>query len=248
MNMKFIFSIIFISIFTQVSADNILVMHIVPPTEYYPFAFAGRQGNGTGLLAELLETVAEKNNIKLVYKVLPRKRAEHALNEGSIDAYATSEKYIEYPSKFVWCDSIIINNDYLYSLLENPVDFHSFEDLFGKRIGTQLGFRYYKIDKYFSSGKIIRDDAINEYQSLKKLLRKRIDSAIINETIGEKLLVVHKKEFADKFFISKEVINSAEMGIAFNRKWSDFVQVLNDEIKIMRKNGQLQVLIDKYIK
>ena len=244
---RIIFLILFITLLTQVFADNTLVMHIVPPTEYYPFAFEDPNGKGSGLIIEILETAAEKNDLRILYKVLPRIRAEKALSDGSIDAYATSDKYLKYPAKFIWSDPVVSNNDYLYSLLQNPYTSEKMKDLYGKRIGTQLGFRYHKFDSYFKAGKMTRDDAVNEYQSLKKLLRKRIDAAIINEWVGSKLLARHASSFNNKFHISKDIANHADICIAFNHKWYEFSLILNKEIAEMKETGELQKLIDKYL-
>ncbi len=243
---RIILFLLFISIISFAYAETVIIMQLDPPSEIAPHAYADKDGKASGIMVELLEQIAEKQGIKVIYRILPRKRAEKALSGGSIDAYATSRTYLEKHENYIWTEVIDTSHDYLYSLREDAVVFRKTEDLFGRRIGTRLGYRYKFINSFFESGKIIRDDALREYQSLLKLLRKRVDAVIVNELIYNNLVETHSNLFKNKFIRSSKAVDSADLCIAFNRKWAEFVPFFNFELDVMKKNGEFQKIIDKY--
>ncbi len=236
----------FVNIINLSFAETVIVMQLDPPSEISPHAFADEEGNAAGIMVDLLELIAAKQDIRVVYRVLPRKRAEIALYDGEIDAYASSRSYLKQHESFLWTDSITVNRDYLYSPKDSFLEYNRPEDLFGFRIGTRLGYRYRDLDLFFESGEIIRDDALSEYQSLLKLQRGRVDAAVVNEYVYNHLLKRCSDLFETKFYRSGRPVDSAELGIAFNRRWYEFVRFFNYEIDIMKKNGALQEILDKY--
>lgn len=80
---------------------------------------------------------------------------------------------------------------------------------------------------------------------LKKTLKHRSHGAIVNELVG-KWIIKNAPSMRGKLYISKQPINSYEYRIMFNKKWQSFVLIFNQELAIMKENGDLSKIIQQY--
>ncbi len=77
------------------------------------------------------------------------------------------------------------------------------------------------------------------------LVFDRTEVAVLNELVG-KWLIKKNPLWHQLFFISEQAINQVDYRIMFNKNWQPFVNLFNQELAIMKKNGQLQEIISRY--
>ncbi|MCP4160535.1 MAG: amino acid ABC transporter substrate-binding protein [Deltaproteobacteria bacterium] len=197
-----------------------------------------------GIMIETLQIIASKHGYTVKIDRIPRKRVVLRLNSGKLDATPLAKEWISNPENFEFTDSIIRVRDVLFSLQKLPLKFEKIEDLFGKEIGTHLGYKYPMLTTYFKNNRILRNDTISEKAMFEMLLRKRTDAAIINELVGK--WHIRKNLWKGKFVASKKDVGGFDYRIMFARKWRDFVHKFNKELSLMKQNGLLEKIISKY--
>ncbi len=103
------------------------------------------------------------------------------------------------------------------------------------------------LDSFFADCLIKRDDAVDPVHNFKKVLKNRIDAIVINEQSGLKTIKLFASEFEGKFYMSKNNVGTAEVRLAMNKEWKEFLEFFNKELECKRQSGELQKIIDKYI-
>lgn len=214
------------------------------PTGYPPYMIYNENKNPSGIMYDVLKKVASKYDYAVEVAGIPRRRVNEWLDSNKLDATPRAKEWVPNPDDYVFTEPIVVARDVIFSLIKSPVDFNNIEDLFGKRIGTHLGYKYPLLDQYFKDKKMFRDDANNEIAMLKMVLFKRTDAAIINELVG--LWLIKENNWQGKFSISKKDCGSVDYRIMFNKKWIPFVDKFNKELVKMKKDGTLNNIINRY--
>jgi len=97
------------------------------------------------------------------------------LEQGMIDAWPDAKEWSATPERFLWTDPMVESEDRLIFRENSPMAFNRIEDLFGKAIGTHLGYRYPRLERHFENGSIVREDTHGEAAMLKILSRYRFN-------------------------------------------------------------------------
>jgi polar amino acid transport system substrate-binding protein len=125
-----------------------------------------------------------------------------------------------------------------------PFAYSTPESLFGKRVGTVLGFVYPALEPYFAKKQITRVDVASEKSLLAMLNLHRVDVVLINELSA--LWHINSENWGYTFAYSKNEVQSYPYRMMFGKKWQPFVLVFNRELAAMKKDGSLDRLIQKY--
>lgn len=229
-----------------VFAESTLVFRIQFQGNGFPPYVILEKGEETkGILVEVLEHIAFKHKITVHFRKLPRNRVLGLLETGGIDAAPMAKEWVSEPNRFVFTAPIARNRDVLFSLKSNPVIFSTPKDLSGIKIITRLGFKYPTFELWFKSGKIKRRDGNDEYGMLKMLLLKRGECAIINHLTG--LWVIKQNpDLQNIYFVSDKEVADVGYRLVFNKKWKSFVMKFNNDLALMKKNGELKRIMSAY--
>ena len=212
---------------------------------YPPYIIKNENAAETGIMIDVLRHIANKHDYKIVIKSIPKKRISQHIKLGTIDANATAKKWVADPHNYIFTDVIIDMRDVLFSLKESSSDFQVAKDLIGKRISTHLGYRYPLLNEQIKSQHIVRVDEYSELLMLKSVISKRTDAAIANEVVGNWIINKHPK-LQNKFEVSAKSFGSVGYRIMFQKKWLGFVNEFNKELAVMKKNGELESIVQRY--
>jgi polar amino acid transport system substrate-binding protein len=221
-----------------------IIIFNTTPKGYPPYLIkeAGKQERG--IMLEVLQIIATKLDYVVETKGIPTKRVEKLINIGDLDATAKAKEWVPNPEDYEFTNVIVRARDVLFSLKKTPIKFQAVEDLFDKDIGTHLGFSYPMLETYFKDKRIRRNDTANGAAMLKMVLKERTDAAVINELVAKWL--IRQKHWQGKFVVSEKEIGGFDYRIMFNKKWKSFVQKFNQELTLMKQNGELEKIISKY--
>jgi polar amino acid transport system substrate-binding protein len=198
----------------------------------------------SGIMVEVLQIIATKHGYILETKGVPTKRVEKLLKIGDLDATARAKEWVNNPENYEFTDVIVRARDVLFSLKKTPITFRSIEDLFDKDIGTHLGYKYPMLKTYFKDNRIRRNDTANGTAMLNMVLKERTDAAVMNELVAK--WIIRQNKWQGKFVVSKKEVGGFDYRIMFNKKWRSFVQKFNQELTLMKQNGELERIISKY--
>jgi polar amino acid transport system substrate-binding protein len=134
-----------------------------------------------GILFDLQQRLAEKVGRQADLLVLPRLRIAQMMTRSQLDVrcYVNPEWLKDSHHQYIWSVPFMLQRDLLVSRInQSPVEL---EELQGERIGTVLGFVYPKLEPYFVSGQLQREDARTQDQVLAKLSAGRYAYAVSSE-------------------------------------------------------------------
>ncbi len=156
-------------------------------------------------LARLLGERIDQHTFRVVY--LPRRRLEHDLElgrlQGMVIGVNPSWFKDESRTRYLWSPSMLHDEDIVVSRPDAPLAYEGPESLVGKNIGLSLGYYYYGVDELARAGRLTRDDAVNEETSLDKLLRGRVDAAIVTRRTLD-YVIGHRPEWQNRFHIARK--------------------------------------------
>ena len=227
----------------DIFGSEIIVFNTTPKgSPPYMIKEAGKKESG--IMVEVLQIIATKHGYILETKGVPTKRVEKLLKIGDLDATARAKEWVSNPENYEFTDVIVRARDVLFSLKKTPITFRSIEDLFDKDIGTHLGYKYPMLKTYFKDNRIRRNDTANGTAMLNMVLKERTDAAVMNELVAK--WIISKNKWQEKFVISSKEVGGFDYRIMFNKKWRSFVQKFNEELTLMKQNGELEKIISKY--
>lgn len=229
---------------SHVSVAELLRFNI-PQSGYPPYLLEHPMEQGRGIVYDVLAVIAQKQDIQIEVLNIPRKRVEQLLSHASLDATMAAIEWIDNPQRFIFTEPIMKSEDALFSPVDHPLAFYHVGDLFDKRIGTKLGYKYPLIEPYTIQKKITRVDTLTVEAMLKMLLAKRADAAIVNRAAGL-WVIKHSPELKDRFAIATKAINTFEVRLMFHQRWAPFVIQFNRELEMLKQSGELAAIIARY--
>jgi polar amino acid transport system substrate-binding protein len=221
-----------------------IIVFNTTPKGYPPYMIKEAGKKESGIMVEVLQIIATKHGYILETKGIPTKRVEKLLKIGDLDATARAKEWVSNPENYEFTDVIVRARDVLFSLKKTPITFRSIEDLFDKDIGTHLGYKYPMLKTYFKDNRIRRNDTANGTAMLNMVLKERTDAAVMNELVAK--WIISQNKWQEKFIISTKEVGGFDYRIMFNKKWKSFVKKFNQELTLMRQNGELEKIISKY--
>jgi polar amino acid transport system substrate-binding protein len=230
--------------FAQGNPSQIIRFNM-PPSGYPPFMIKETGQEPSGIMYDVLYRIASKQSLEIQIKLLPRKRVDMDLISGKVDATARAKEWTTNPESFEFTHIIMEVRDVIFSLKENPVSFEKIEDLYGMTVSTHLGYKYPMLSDGFKSKRILKSDSNSEQAMLGKTFLTRTDAAIINQTVGL-WLIKHTPQWQGKFILSKKMVSGFSYRMMFNKRWAKFVEFFNQELAVMKNNGELEKIISQY--
>jgi polar amino acid transport system substrate-binding protein len=221
----------------------------VTPTGYPPYLIHNpSEGIVGGLMYDVLHTIATKHGFTVQALAFPRARVNHEMDRHNLDATARAVSWEAEPQKYLFTDPIIDTGELIFTLQNHPKDYKRLEDLFGRTVITHLGYQYASLSPYFSSGQILRTDAVNIEGMFRMLLARRGDCLIMDEAVGWWII---KESGLDAALFKTHHITLGSgyregYRIMFTPQWARFIQIFNRELALMRQNGSLATIIAKY--
>jgi polar amino acid transport system substrate-binding protein len=193
------------------------------------------QENRKGMDAEILTAIAKRLLATLIIREDPFKRRLYLMKNGTIDLMVgllnrpERENYIHfiYPPYMEHSDTVF------FVPKGNAARIQTYADLSSLKIGTILGSKYFH--------QFDRDDTLNKEPvfgmviNFKKLLRGRLDTAILPEGAG--IDQMHRMGIADKIELAQ---------YRFSKKKAVYIGI-SKKSRLMNKMDEIEIVIGKMI-
>lgn len=133
-----------------------------------------------GILHDMMASLATQVGSPAEFHVLARARVQTAMDHKEIDirCYAAQSWLPNQAGNYIWSIPLFIQRDLLVSRERAPV---IPRELPTQHVGTVLSYTYPSLQPLFDSRQLIRDDARNQEQVLKKLWAGRYRYAVSNQ-------------------------------------------------------------------
>lgn len=204
-----------------------------------------------GILVDILNYIERDSDIKFTIKLVPWARAfDYAKNgHGGIVGLSKTQARV----KLFDFSTVLFYDDIMIVVLKGyEFQFSAIQDLQGMIVGVRRGSSY---GDTFEEGRktvfTVSEDS-NSKQRLKKLLRKRIDAALVGPgKRGVYLSIESDPELMtakDQFVILKQPFKRDPNYLGFAKKMqkTDLLIKINTSVEKGYKNGEIPRLIDRY--
>ncbi len=231
-------------VFAQSIDDLILMTEQYPP---YNLEVDGKpQGIAVDTLVLMLQNVGSKLTRKNI-KVLPWARGYKSVQSQPYTCLFSTTRTKERENLFKWVGPVGINKIVLTAKKERNIKINSPEDLKKYRIGVisedvaeqllaELGISKYDMDR-------VPQTILN----IRKLNVGRIDLWGYGEDVAKWEIKTHGFDPGD--YETAYVLKSKELYFAFNKETSDaLIQKLQKALDEVKKRGDYQKILDKYLK
>lgn len=215
-------------------ADEIV---IYADEDYPPIMYKDAQGQPRGVMADALRHFEKTSSYKFKLEPTSWRRAYEygARGKGGIIGLSKTKERL---AIFDYSDVIFEDNVYLAVRRGKEFDFKTLNDLQGKLIGMHLGASYGEaVDTAIKDGVIKADLSTTDVIRIKKLLRGRLDAAVVTHgQIGlnailktDPELLANKNEFV--ILANPLVRDPLHLGFAKSMKMAPFLHEFNQSLK-----------------
>ena len=228
------------SISNLVYGESVKLAYVnFPPYEYQ------QNGKPKGILVEIVQKLFKRVNVNLELEYLPFKRAFEESKTGRIDGIFNFYKHKDRLKHFDYTDSLISNKLCFFVNKNSTFEYNRLEDLSGLHIGVIRGYTY---GRDFDTSDFFVKEACNSHiGNFQKLNSNRIDAYPCDKLVG--LHTALSMNLMKKFTILPEPLMIMKGYIGFSKgKNKEIIGKLNKEIMIMKRNGEIDTIIDYYIK
>ncbi|MBM2885865.1 transporter substrate-binding domain-containing protein [Chromobacterium phragmitis] len=244
MNKKWWFSCLLL-IASAVSAAPLRIG--VADTDAPPMAVLSSDGAKLtgGLSLDIGQLLAEELNMQPQFVILARRRVEPAIEAGKVDIICNANPdWYGNSARLNWSREIYPLTERVLSLKGVPT-IRQFDDLAGKRIGTQHGYHYPELEYLWASNRSMRETEVRFDLLFKSLEKQLSDVAIVTEFIYAWWARSHAQEAA-AFRLHPLVVSSHPTMCALSPQSPLKLDALNRAIERLHKNGKLKAMLTRY--
>jgi polar amino acid transport system substrate-binding protein len=197
-----------------------------------------------GILFDIMQSLARQVGRNAEYYVLPRLRVQAALERGDVDirCYTAQAWVPNLSGDFLWSLPILHQRDVLIASAETAAG--PYPDQFNNEtIGTVLGYNYPDLQALFNNHQLIREDARNQEQALRKLAAGRYNYAVSSELVLDWL---NRDLPSNDQLKAISLVGEQPAGcVVRNDPALPTQQILRTLVR-MKVSGEIQQIIDRY--
>lgn len=197
----------------------------------------------------------ESEGIHVTYGWFPWKRSLAYVRDGKWDAVSMGSRTPEREDVFDFSEPIITVNTVFFHHKDYSFDWHTIDDLKGRRIGTVSGYLYGDAFEKIKE-KLTIDEVTTPVQNIRKLNARRIDIAPFDLTVGVFLLKtnIELQTIEDSIIYHPKPIQTVEWALMFSKnvkKNTRLLTLFNRGLQRLKKNGKYdqyleEAMIGKY--
>ncbi|WP_095100715.1 ABC transporter substrate-binding protein [Pseudomonas sp. Irchel 3A5] len=198
----------------------------------------------SGILFDIMQSLARQVGREAEYHVMPRLRVQAALERGEIDirCYAAQAWVPNLSGDYFWSLPIIYQRDLLIASAATAAGPYP-EQFDNETIGTVLGYNYPDLQYLFDNHQLVREDARNQEQTLRKLVAGRYHYAVASQLVLDWL---NRDLPPDEQLKSVALIADQPAGCIIRNDPSLPTQNILRTLVRMRVSGEIQQIVDRY--
>ncbi|WP_240789731.1 substrate-binding periplasmic protein [Pseudomonas leptonychotis] len=207
-----------------------------------PYVEVHEQQLRGGFIYKLGQLTSQKLGYDAQFVETPNKRIDESMQSGRIHVICNNNpQWMNDPTRYQWSPPLYSEEDVLL-LHRQHAPINSLQDLYGKTLGTQLGYVYSSaLMDAFTSKKIIRKNLRDQTAGLNLLQKQRLDAIIdMHRTLSFQL----SKHADAPLRINTWVIDRYDMHCTYSPKLPVSAKLLNDALLQLRDQGLIKQLLN----
>ncbi|EAI9709861.1 basic amino acid ABC transporter substrate-binding protein [Campylobacter coli] len=220
--------------------NTTLTLKVGTAPNYKPFNFK-QDSKLTGFDTDLIEEIAKKNGIKIVWVETNFDGLIPALKAGKIDMIASAMSATDERRQSVDFTKPYYMSKNLYLKLKNNDSLQTKNDLEGKKIGVQLGTLQENTAKAIKNAQVQSNKDLNI--AVLALKNNKIDAIVADQDTAKGFLA----ENPELVSFYQETDGGEGFSFAFDKnKQKDIIEIFNKGIDEAKTDGFYDTLIKKY--
>lgn len=208
---------------------------------YPPYEFTDRNGVYKGFNVDIMRAIARTAGMKIEIIPMRWKDAVEALEKNKIDVIQGMTKSAIRDKKFNFSKPILRNSQAIF-VMKDTNNVSELQDLAGHTVSTQADDISEELIKNIPKvSLVVKSD---QEQAIRELLDGSVDAFVGNRLTGYYVLQ-SLKEF-DKVKIIGDPIYSTEYCIAASKKNTKIINLFNDGLSRIKKNGEYDRIYHKW--
>ncbi|RMQ41600.1 hypothetical protein ALQ04_00533 [Pseudomonas cichorii] len=198
----------------------------------------------TGILFDIMQSLASQVGRTAEFHVLPRLRVQPAMDRGEVDirCYTAQAWVPDLSGDYLWSLPILYQRDLLIASAQTAAGPYP-EQFDHETIGTVLGYNYPTLEHLFANHKLEREDARSQEHAVRKLIAGRYNYAIASQMI---LDWVNRDLPPSKRLKVISLISEQAAGCIVRNDPDIPVQQILRTLVRMKVSGEIQQIIDRY--
>ena len=207
-------------------------------------------GDQKGLSYDLADYLNVHSNGKYLFRVMPmsRARVDKMLKqeEAGIIPWVNPAWFQDLEEiNYMWTHGILMEDgNAVVSNNQTKLDYDGPRSILNLRFGGIRGHNYEDINDLVDAGEIIRVDAVNHIDNLRKLTKNRIDFTIVPLTGAQ--FLIETNNLSEDLFISAKLHSTYSRRIIISDRNSDLLEFLEPLIQNMSSDPSWQIILSDY--
>lgn len=212
---------------------------------YPPYGDPKHPDGGLGM--EIIRAAYKTQGHEVTMEYLPWARAEAGVKNGTYDILPFTWKTDAREKVLLFSAPFAIGNVRFIKRRGDPFNFQGMESLEGKRIGVIQGYGY--SDAFAQSTSFVRENGKDLATNVQKLLLKRLDLTIEDETVARAALFAEGPEVLEQIEFVKTPLAVNPLYITAgmqNPLAQEIISAFNKGLEIIKANGTYDRIFKKY--
>ncbi|WP_199609827.1 substrate-binding periplasmic protein [Flocculibacter collagenilyticus] len=211
--------------------------------------YYGKEMEDKGPLSEIVvKAFAESGYQTKLVNIPVWKRQLTEVEKGNYDGLFSLWYRKEREQWFLFSDTLPIPPSTLgfYKHKDSDYSFESYGDLIGLRIGVVRGYSY---PHEFNEKHFILDEAVRVEHNIAKLLKKRIDLALIDKNVGMEILTKEHPDHVNELEWIEPPVGFINQHLAISKKTKHAqqkVDAFNAGLKSLYEKGEVSKILKKF--
>jgi polar amino acid transport system substrate-binding protein len=213
---------------------------------WYPY-FSRHNSQHLGIMGDIVTRAADRAGIKIDLRPsVPWKRVLFNLGSGQLDIIAGALKTQQREKKFNFSDAIHFAELRVFVRWDRRFDFRQMSDLVGKTGGKVRGMSLGEKADEYSFNNLVIDDVPSPKSLFQMVASGRLEYGIFYGSTGKQ--EIEKYNLTSTIEILPGAVATEGLYIAFskNSQCQSQITLLNNEIKKMKKDGNIEPIIQYY--
>lgn len=214
-----------------------------------PYAYEVESGKYSGIAVEVAYEVFKRLGVSYHLELHPTNRLNLLIDQNQIDINFADSPLWNDPTDnqaFVYSDPYTNVDEHVYFRMDKAVPDVKPEHLHGKLVGISMGYYYEEYKPHFDTGKIKLYEAYMESDLINLLENGRLDAVFFDELLFE--FLIHKYKKQREVFVRSTKLSSAPLSFKLNSRVAYLKDDINAVLKVMKKDGSLQKIINRKVK
>lgn len=230
---------------TESGTPTSQILFNIAPGGYPPYTVINSDGSVSGIMWDVMTTIASANGLTVEARQIPSKRVDNFMLSGELDATMRAIEWTHKPEQFAFTEGVLKAQDVIFSTRKRPLALNSIDDLEGTILLKHLGFSYPMLEAHLKAGTIRSIDVPDGQTMFRRLAgAERFNGLVFNRRAGE--WIIQHNNWQDTFIKEPLVLGETDYRLMFSPQWRPMLSCFDETLLQIKQDGLLDSILARY--